>query len=347
MPTRLDLESLRELAKDRIGDILLALGARARGTPERGRATAPDRDTKDFNLAYGSGCVTDHVTGETMDALGLVARVRGHGLRDAAGLREAADELAAILGRGIGQGQRQQLPPARAPRRRRDASRLWRGLAGRDLDGERYLAGRRLCPAEMRLVNDLVRFNVGQSGDGWLDARAMEGFRVAFPVRKADGGEQSLSLRFSGQGGPPAGWDKTIALAGCEIGGGAVCRPNIGDLASGDPEFMNDELIVVEGGPDCLAATLAFDEAGVERLVPPAWALGAIGVSNVAGMLSAFAPVVRGRVVHIAIDADEKGESSVPVAVEAALAAGARRVTRMRPPLGTKDIAEAWESACG
>jgi hypothetical protein len=339
-----DLAPLRALSRDRLGDVLIALGAKTRGAPDRGRATAPDRETRDFNLAYGSGCVTDHVTGKTTDALGLIAGVRGLDLRCADDLREAASELAFILGTGLEEEPRRPPSPNRTPPHgSRDAARLWATLPLHDLAGERYLASRALCLQEWGPTSDLFRFNIGRSGDWWLDARAAEGFRVAFPVRRADGAVHSLSLRFAGEGEPPAPWPKTISLPGCSTAAAAVCQSNIVDLASGDPEFANDELVIVEGGPDCVAATLAFATAYLERLAPPAWSLGAIGVASVPGVLTGFESVVRGRVVHIALDQDERGEAGVLGTAEAAWAAGARRVTRMRPPHEKKDIAEAWE----
>lgn len=193
------------------------------------------------------------------------------------------------------------------------------------------------------IPSDLVRFNVGTSGDRWLDDRAEEGFRLAFPVRRPDGSLQSIVLRYVVAGTPRETYSKAPALAGCPTAGAAICRPEIRFLATGDPEFCADEIAVTEGPTDTLAATLAFDLASCERFVPPTWVLGAVGVGNVPGMIRAFRNVIAGRTVHIALDADDAGERAIPGAAAAAREAGARRVTRMRPP-GAKDIAGAWSA---
>lgn len=346
----LDLEPLRRAAAPRIGDVIAALGGTVRGSPERGRATAPHRATRDLNISYANGLATDHVSGETYDGIGLVAHVRGLDVRRADGLREAARELAAILGTRVGEEPSSSRPEARrrpqtagrVPSPSRDAGARWRRMAPRDPGGESYLAGRRVLPD--LIPNGILRFNVGASGDRWLDARAAEGYWPAFAVWRPDGSLATIVLRFAGPAEPPETYGKAPALPGCPTAGAAICRPEVALLATGDPEFSADEIVVTEGPTDTLAATLAFDLASCEQLVPPTWALGAVGVGNVVGMLQAFRNVVSGRTVHIALDTDAAGEAAIPGAAAAAREAGARRVTRMRPP-DAKDIAEAW-SAC-
>lgn len=344
---RIDLDPLREVARHRIGDILMNYGAKIRGSSERGRATNPVTKGDGFSVAYGNGLATFHAEGGvTRDPLAIVAAVLGLDLRRREDFLAAVKELSAILespttydtrARKPG-AARSAPPPGLAPAR--DPGVLWDHLARSDMAGESYLAGRGLQIDP--LPSDLVRFNVG-SRDAWLRGREAEGYRLTFPVRGPDGTVLSLSLRRVGP--PPTGEPKTLTLPRCPISGAAICRPEIVLLASGDAEFGRDEVVVVEGGPDALAATIAFDRDALEGLVPPTWALGAIGTAAVPGMLKAFANTLRGRTVHIALDIDVRGEEAVPAAVEAARAAGAKRITRMRPPSG-KDIADGLRETC-
>lgn len=343
----LDLELLREASRDRMGDVLLALGAKVVGSPARGRASDPAHGGDGLNTTYANGFATCHSAcgGETRDALGLVAAVEGLDLRNPDDLRAAALRLGEILGVRLEAGEaRPRAPrpvaarpaPKPSPRPSRDAEAIWGGLPSSDESGERYLSGRRLLVDPM--PGDLVRFNRG-SGDAWLEARERDGFGIAFAARRVDGSLATISLRYTGEGVPPAPWKKSLTLAGCTTSGAAICRPEIRFLIEGDSEFEKDEVVVVEGGADVLAVTLAFDEAALEGEVPPTWALGAIGCSSAPATVRAFAPALRGRTVHIALDVDGPGEEWAPKAIAAAWEAGAARVTRLRPPAG-KDIAE-------
>lgn len=330
----IDLSAIRAEAAARLGDVLTALGShQVIGSNDRGRAACPAHDGHTPNLAYSNGKLFCHYCARGWDALGLIAEVQHLNLSSREGLGEAAEFLAGVLAMPVygSPSPRPRPVPKPQPVPSRDASRLWSELATRDADGERYLASRGLQASP-----DLVRF-VRHTSDEHLNSRARQGYRVAFPVRRPDGSVQSVSLRFLGN--PLDGLQKTVALAGCPVTGGAICRPEIALLATGEPEFALDEIIVCEGGPDVLAADAALATSHAEDRTPPCWPIGAVGVSAVPGMLRAFASVIRGRRVHLALDGDEKGEAAIPAAAEAAWQTGAREVTRMRPPAG-KDIAE-------
>lgn len=338
-----DLELLRDVARPRVGDVLLALGARVVGSPERGRASCPAHGGDGLNSAFANGLVTCHsgCGGTTRDALALLAAVAGRDLQRSEDLRETASELAAILGVRLEDGREARPPvprpvtPRLAPAPAVDAPGLWAALARRDARGEAYLSGRGLL---VEPLPEFVRFN-RSSADPWLAAREREGFVLAFGAHRVDGSLATISLRYIGPGDPPAPWKKAITLKGASTAGAAICRPDVALLATDDPEFARDELVLVEGGPDAVAATILFEQAAADEEVPPTWALGAIGCTSAPATLRAFAPVVRGRVVHVALDADQAGEEWAQKAIAAAWEAGAARVTRLRPPAG-KDLAE-------
>lgn len=223
--------------------------------------------------------------------------------------------------------------PARAPVRTeptRDAAALWARLALRDDAGEAYLAGRGLLYRDP----DVLRFNVGDSGDWWLDERAREGYHCAFAVRNSLGQVQTLSLRRVTEEEP-----KKLSLAGCPTSGAAIVSPGIEQLAGGNPEFAADRVLVLEGGTSWLGASALFSQASADYGSAPAWPLGAIGVSQAAGVVSAFAAVVHWRTVLVGLDADGAGRAAVPDVDEAARKAGARAVIRAEAP-GAKDWAE-------
>lgn len=347
----LELELLRDASRDRMGDVLLRQGAKVVGSPARGRATCPVHGGDGLNTSFANGFATCHsgCGGVTRDALRLVADVAGRDLHHADDLKAAALNLAEILGvrldvedahpraRGPIQARSEPRTTSAPPR---DVEAIWSRLALRDDTGEAYLRSRRLLGQPM--PDELVRFNRG-SGDLWLEARERDGFVVAFAVRRVDGTLATISLRYVGEGDPPAPWKKSITLKGASTSGAAICRAGIALLATGDTEFANDEIVLVEGGTDALAVTIAFDLSSIEGVVPPTWALGAIGCGSAPATVLAFAPVVRGRTVHVALDVDSSGEESVPRTVAAAWAAEATRVTRLRSPAG-KDVADAWRT---
>ncbi len=160
-------------------------------------------------------------------------------------------------------------------------------------------------------------------------------------MRGPDGKVANLSLRNVREGVEP----KALALPSpATTLGVAIARPEIVQLTSGDHEFDRDEVEVCEGGPDFLALTLhnrREQEFGDGR-TPPRWVLGVIGAARAAGVVEAFARMIRGRVVRIALDKDTAGEDAARDAIEVAYLCGARRVIRARPPEDAKDWAELW-----
>lgn len=329
-----DLALMNADAGTRLGDLLLHLGAeKVSGSPDCGRASCPVHRGHDLNLSYSNAKACCFVCGKGWDAVGLV--------RDALAV-PFPDAVAALR-----EFLRGSMPPRRVAKMRpidaapvRDAQALWSRLSLTDTDGEEYLRSRALLPDV--IPDDVLRFNVGRTGDVWLDARASEGYRVAFALRDATGVLKSIVLRFCDPTRQPGRLRKAPVLPGLTTRGAAICRPEIAFLASGDPEFERDELIVTEGPTDFLAATLTSSFASLDRGATPAWALGVIGAPNVANVLTAFGNVIRNRRVRLWLDSDEAGERAIPEAVEAAYAAGAAKVTRYRPL--TKDVADSWKA---
>lgn len=216
------------------------------------------------------------------------------------------------------------------------AKTLWDRLPFRDEIGVNYLAERRILPSP--IPSDVIRFNVGASGNSWLDARAREGYRVAFAARDGVGTVQNISLRHALPGKPPR--RKTLVLMGCPTKGAAICSPEIQLLAGAEPEFARDEVLLVEGGTSWLGASLFFAEAIGNESIRPIWPLGVIGASNAASVVEAFAPIIRWRVLLLGFDADAAGERAIVAAAETARRVGAREIGRICPPTG-KDWAEA------
>lgn len=268
------------------------------------------------------------------DALDFLRLVDGLTLEEAL---ERLDQGTTAANRSRGNDLTGRAPVSTEPSR--DAAALWACLPLRDDVGDLYLAGRGLLYRDP----DVVRFNVGASGDWWLDERAREGFRVAFAVRNALGQVQTLSLRRVSEEEP-----KKLSLAGCPTSGAAIVSPGIEQLAGGDAEFAADRVLVLEGGTSWLGAAALFSQASADYGSPATWPLGAIGVSQAAGAVSAFSAVVRWRTVLVGLDADEAGRRAAPDVEEAVRKAGARDVIRAEAP-GAKDWAELclrWQREC-
>lgn len=345
-----DLEYLQGLARERMGDVLRAAGAEVVGTPEKGRATCPVHRGDGLNVSFGNGFATCHSgCGRTFDAVGVLAGALGRDLSLADQFRDTVVDLASILGVRIEENGEAR-PCVSRPQEARSApaptspspvdleARIGR-LADRDEDGEQYLRGRGLL---VHPLPEFVRFNRG-SFDPWLAARERDGFVLAFLAHRVDGTLATLSLRNIRPEGPPAGRKKTLALKDASTSGAAICRKEIALLATGDPEFDRDEIVIAEGGTDALAATYIFDLGVIEGEIAPAWVLGAIGASSAPATVRAFAQVIKGRTVHVALDVDEAGEEWTPKTMAAAWESGAASVSRIRPPNG-KDFAEAWRA---
>ncbi len=176
------------------------------------------------------------------------------------------------------------------------------------------------------------------SADEDPESRARQGYRVAFAARRPDGLVANISLRFVGDG-PPPDERKTVSLLGGSTKSVAIMRPEAAQLAGA---FEGDAVLITEGGPDALAWTHALDAAALEGEEPPTWVLGCIGAGIAEAVVSTFAPLLAGRWVRLALDADKAGEEAASRAAEAAWRAGASRVTRITLD-GAKDAAEVAE----
>lgn len=330
--TRLDLDALRASASARFGDVLTGIGAElARwAKPDRGRARCPFGCSSGFSLSYADGRARCHYEAKSWDGIDLI-RER-YGLE----FREAAERLADILGGSFLDAPRPRPVPVRHLRRAEDVASLWDALPARDERGEAYLAGRGLWRGPFA---DVVRFNVpGASADEDLERRARQGYRVAFAARRPDGLVANISLRFVGDG-PPPDERKTVSLLGGSTKSVAIMRPAAAELAR---DFAGDTVLLCEGGPDFLAWTHGLDAASLEGEEPPTWVLGCLGAGIAEAVVSTFAPLLAGRWVRLALDADKAGEEAASRAAEAAWRAGACRVTRITLD-GAKDAAEVAE----
>lgn len=227
-------------------------------------------------------------------------------------------------------------PPAR------DVSRIWSGLALSDRLGEAYLESRELWE-DFLPYTGFLKFNTGQSCDSWMNARAAEGYRCAFAVRRPDGSIQTIVLRHAGDG--IENYGKAPALPGCSTSGAAICRPDIGLLLEGDSEFEHDEVALVEGPTTFLAFSLWRDAMYRDSLARPTWTLGCIGAGLAANVVESFGKTIARRVLRLALDADAVGEQNARLAGDAARRLGARRVLRVTPRGGVKDFADLWRIA--
>jgi hypothetical protein len=229
-------------------------------------------------------------------------------------------------------------PPANTSMRSSvDVGRLWNSFSDHDDRGEAYLRGRNLWPAP----HGSVRFNVGRSGDWWLDAKSALGYRVAVAMRDSGGVLRSLALRFCGPGDPPNGL-KVLNLLGASSKGALFSLSSFWTAAqSDDPVFLS------EGMTDFLAAARLTDALAEERGEGVPWPFGVPGVGTAEDAIESFAPVFRGRRVFLALDTDEQGKAGTERAADAARKVGAD--PWLYPfPEGVKDLTELlgrWEGA--
>ncbi len=211
-------------------------------------------------------------------------------------------------------------PPAPA-RETPDAAQLWETLALTDLAGVDYLRSRGLDGAPA------VRFNIGNSGNRWLDQRAREGYRLALALFGVDGSIVSLQLRSVVVGVPAK--DAKRSLAG-------VTYPKEG-VAMGDVGWARtaERVYLAEG----IADTLALQLAGVP-------VIGAPGVDQLKRLLN-FLGDVDGREVVLCPQNDphEKSQSAF-ASLAGKLADQGARVLELLTPAPHKDPAD-WLKAIG
>lgn len=202
----------------------------------------------------------------------------------------------------------------------RDCSVLWEHLAKRDPDGEAYLRERGL-PEQL---HDVLRYNIGRSGDSECDRLAGKGYRLAFALRDADGNIRGLQLRLACE--PREDEPKTRNLSGAAVSG----------LVFGDPENLADseDLFVVEGGTDTLAAYFLHGDSMVRACV-----VGLPGADLARRVAEALGVRLGGKRILLCTDADAAGDKAASSFAEVAIGNGAT-CHRLRPRWG-KDLAEA------
>ncbi len=219
----------------------------------------------------------------------------------------------------------------------RDAPRIWSELVLSDRLGEAYLESRDLWDDGLPHTG-FFRFNAGRSSDEWVNARAAEGYRCAFGVRRPDGSIQTIVFRHAGDG--IEGYGKAPTLPGCSTTGAAISRPEIRLLLEGESEFENDEVALVEGPTNFLAVTLLRDALYRDGEARPSWTLGCIGAGQAESVVESFGPIIAGRVLRIALDPDAEGERNARPAADAAHRIGAKRVLRWKPRDPELDVAD-------
>jgi hypothetical protein len=217
-------------------------------------------------------------------------------------------------------------PVARFPE---DVHRLWVAFAGHDIAGERYLADRHLSPAPV----GIVAYNIGRTGDRWLDGKSRFGYRVGARLFDSVGIVRSFALRFCYAGEPPNG-RKILNLSGAPASGMLFAISTFWDAAQPD-----DPILLCEGMTDFIAAAILTDAMAAERGFGVPWPFGAPGAGSVADAIQAFAPAFTGRRLVLALDTDDAGQKATDRAIAATRRIGARPCLYPFPP-GIKDLCE-------
>lgn len=201
----------------------------------------------------------------------------------------------------------------------RDPAKVWAQLARQDEEGERYLAGRGLSGA---VKLDLVRFNTGETDDGWVNEKGDQGYRVAVPLYGRDGQIATLQLRSVVDGADPA----KLSLPGGYPPGGVA-------MGTVEEASTAPRVYLTEGIADRLSLRLA----GVVTIGAP----GAGELSKLPGFLGE----VRGREVVLCVqNEDTSREAFAKVAFE--LRRLGATVLMLRTPKPYKDPA-AWLEGVG
>lgn len=218
-------------------------------------------------------------------------------------------------------GSREAPQPIKEVKRRAiNGGAVWQNLVSADEAATRYLEARGLGEAVER---ELVRFNVGASGDFYCD-NLSHLYRLAVPLRDREGRVVSFQLRAIAA--PPNPKDNKRNLPG-----------PMPESCFGDPKSARTSPVVylTEG----LADTLAVQLAGVT-------VVGAPGVSLLAKLVG-FLGNVNGRIFVACPQNDEKRQSQSAFAELLATIAEAGGAIRVLPtPETWKDPAE-WLQARG
>jgi hypothetical protein len=199
--------------------------------------------------------------------------------------------------------------PRIAPQR--DAAAIWDRLAKDDDAGGRYVRSRGLS-------SELVRYNVGGTGDEWVDRKAARGYRMAVALRDRTGKVTSIQFRCIN----PTVTPSKLNLPGISTTG----------LAIGDPHLISGETVnVCEGLADTLAVRLATGER----------TLGAPGADQL-NHLVPFLAHLQGSNIKLWPQNDDKSRLGFSLLRNALLTAGLN-VQVVQTPAALKDPALWWE----
>ncbi len=201
-------------------------------------------------------------------------------------------------------------------------------MSDHDDTSEAYLRSRRILDEP----SGLVRYNIGTSGDAWLDGKARLGYRVAVALHDATGLIRSIAVRFAGAGEPPDG-RKILNLAGAPSAHLLFAVPTFWTGAEPD-----DPVLLVEGATDFLSALLLTNSLAEGRGSCVPWPFGLPGAGTAGDAIRSFSTVFSGRRVVLALDADDAGQRG---ATEAAAAARELNsfISFISYPPGVKDLA--------
>lgn len=309
---RVRASSAAELKKDWSVERLLAL-ARNEGLPSTRarRFGCPARcsdagDTVAVTDSSNGALWNCHRCGIGGSVVDLLQRTRGI---DVAGALRELEQLSNVV----------PIQPV-LEREKPDAPALWQKLATSDEASEAYLAGRGLAGAP-------ARFNVGASGNRWLDLRARDGYRLALALFDVTGAIVSLQLRSVVAG--VVAKDAKRSLAGVTYPKEGVAMGDVGRAR------IAERVYLAEG----IADTLALQLAGVP-------VIGAPGVDQLK-RLQAFLGKVDGREIVLCPQNDAHAKSQQAFAQLAGkLADQGARVLELATPAPHKDPAD-WLKAIG
>jgi hypothetical protein len=206
-------------------------------------------------------------------------------------------------------------------------TRLWSSFAENDVVGDEYLQGRYIS----NVPRGIVKFNIGLSGDPWLDAKAHLGYRIAVKLSDAMGTIVSIALRFAGTGEPPDG-NKILNLAGVPSAGLLFALPTFWAGAE-----LDDPLLVVEGLADFLSAAALTNALAEDRGPGVPWPFGLPGSGMACAAIRAFGAVFSGRRIVLALDADDAGRRATFEAAAAVRGLNSS-ISFFSYPSGVKDL---------
>lgn len=213
-------------------------------------------------------------------------------------LADAISEAERVMAMGVAPKLRLEIP-------KRDVADLWLRMAETDGPGQAYLEKRGVPP-------DGVRFNVGKTGDSWLDKKASQGYRVAVPLVNSIGTLVSIQLRCVLDGVKPS----KLNLPGISTSGTAF-----------GSSFGTPEVNICEGMMDTLAVRAVHPDT-----------IGSPGADQLSHLLSMVGDPTSRRFT-LWPQNDAKSRESFALVASALRDAGAE-VKVMQTPASFKDPAE-------